>query len=439
VRQWTVDAFASAPFRGNPACVVEPFDQWPDDGWMQALAKENNQAETAFLLRGEDPARFGLRWFTPGREVDLCGHATLGSAHVLMAELGATAAALTFDTRSGPLTVRRAGDGYEMDFPADMPRRTGPVAGLAEALGAEPAEVWAARYLVAVLADADAVRTLRPNIAALASLQGEAGEPGEVIVCADAEPADTVDVIDRFFAPGCGVDEDPATGLGPLHPRPALRRAAGAARCPVPAGVPGPGRRHPDRPARRSGAASRSGRDRHRKPAAPHIGKGRRPCGRRPSDLPGRKGQALPATIVAIAALDADLHGQPVVAAVEIVALPAGQAAAQVAALQADQAVEFRLQAGRLAAAQRAVAQADVDAAVELEFAVADRLPAAAVLLVTVATIMAVVVLGDGGNRDGRRGDGQHGDEGFLHHRSYSFAFDAAGLAALKRRKAPSV
>lgn len=222
MRQWTVDAFAAAPFRGNPACVVEPFDQWPSDAWMQALARENNQAETAFLLRTGDPARFGLRWFTPGREVDLCGHATLGSAHVLMAELGADAGALTFDSRSGPLIVRRAGEGYEMDFPADPPRRSGPVAGLAEALGAEPVEVWAARYLVAVLEDAGTVRTLNPNIRALASLQGEAGEPGEIIVCAGADAGDDVDVVDRFFAPGCGVDEDPATGsahciLGPLY------------------------------------------------------------------------------------------------------------------------------------------------------------------------------------------------------------------------------
>ena len=222
MRQWTVDAFAAAPFRGNPACVVEPFDRWPSDDWMQALAKENNQAETAFLLRTDDPARFGLRWFTPGREVDLCGHATLGSAHVLMAEIGVEAAVLTFDSRSGPLIVRRAGDGYEMDFPADPPHRTGPLAGLAEALGVEPVEVWAGRYLVAVLADAAAVRALRPDIAALSSLQGEAGEAGEVIVCADADPDDDVDVVARFFAPGCGVDEDPATGsahciLGPLY------------------------------------------------------------------------------------------------------------------------------------------------------------------------------------------------------------------------------
>ncbi|HYC75268.1 PhzF family phenazine biosynthesis protein [Brevundimonas sp.] len=222
MRQWTVDAFASAPFRGNPACVIEPFEAWPDDAWMQALARENNQAETAFLLRTADPARFGLRWFTPGREVDLCGHATLGSAHVLMTELAAGAEALTFDSRSGPLIVRRAIDGYEMDFPANPPRLTGPVAGLAEALGAEPVEVWAARYLVAVLRDAGAVRSLAPNIAALALLQGEAGEAGEVIVCADADGGDVVDVVDRFFAPGCGVDEDPATGsahciLAPLY------------------------------------------------------------------------------------------------------------------------------------------------------------------------------------------------------------------------------
>ena len=222
MKQWTVDAFAAAPFKGNPACVVEPFDQWPSDDWMQALAKENNQAETAFLLRTADPARFGLRWFTPGMEVDLCGHATLASAHVLLAELGLEAGALTFDTRSGPLIVSRASEGYEMDFPADPPRRTTVPEGLVEALGVTPVEVRAGRYLVAVLADAAAVRTITPNIRALASIRGEAGETGQVIVCALADATDDVDVVDRFFAPGCGVDEDPATGsahciLGPLY------------------------------------------------------------------------------------------------------------------------------------------------------------------------------------------------------------------------------
>lgn len=222
MRQWTVDAFAAAPFKGNPACVVEPFDVWPDAGWMQALAKENNQAETAFLLRTADPARFGLRWFTPGMEVDLCGHATLASAHVLLAEAGLGAAALTFDTRSGPLIVSRAGEGYEMDFPADPPRRTAAPDGLVGALGVTPVEVWAGRYLVAVLSDAAAVRAVTPDIRALAAIQGEAGEIGQVIVCAPADASDDVDVVDRFFAPGCGVDEDPATGsahciLGPLY------------------------------------------------------------------------------------------------------------------------------------------------------------------------------------------------------------------------------
>jgi len=222
MRQWTVDAFAAAPFKGNPACVVEPFDVWPEAAWMQALAKENNQAETAFLLRTADPARFGLRWFTPGMEVDLCGHATLASAHVLLAELGLEARALTFDTRSGPLIVSRTSGGYEMDFPADPPRRTTMPAGLVEALGVTPVEVRAGRYLVAVLADAAAVRAVSPDIRALSAIRGEAGETGQVIVCALADATDDVDVVDRFFAPGCGVDEDPATGsahciLGPLY------------------------------------------------------------------------------------------------------------------------------------------------------------------------------------------------------------------------------
>jgi len=222
MRQWTVDAFASAPFRGNPACVVEPFGQWPSDDWMQALAKENNQAETAFLLRTGDPARFGLRWFTPGMEVDLCGHATLASAHVLLAESGVDTAFLSFDSRSGPLIVRRSLEGYEMDFPADPPRRTPTPQGLAEALGARPVEVWAGRYLVAILENAAAVHEVSPDIRALATIQGEAGEVGQVIVCARADPSDQVDVVDRFFAPGCGVDEDPATGsahciLAPLY------------------------------------------------------------------------------------------------------------------------------------------------------------------------------------------------------------------------------
>jgi PhzF family phenazine biosynthesis protein len=212
MRQWTVDAFASGPFKGNPACVVEPFDAWPDAAWMQALAAENNQAETAFLLKTADPGRFGLRWFTPALEVPLCGHATLASGHVLFSELGLSVETVTFDTRSGPLIVRRAGGLYEMDFPAQPPQRC-EVAGLAEALGSAPAETWASNYVVAVMADEAAVHALEPDLIALERVSGaHTGSRGNVGVAALAEPGRPYDVVSRFFAPGSGIPEDPATG-----------------------------------------------------------------------------------------------------------------------------------------------------------------------------------------------------------------------------------
>lgn len=213
MRQWTVDAFASQPFRGNPACVVEPFEAWPDDAWMQALAAENNQAETAFLLRTADPARFGLRWFTPLLEVPLCGHATLAAAHVLFSELGLAATQVVFETRSGPLTVSRNGDGYEMDFPSQPPHRIEPPAGLAEALGVQPREVWASAYVVAVLDDEATVRALRPDIPALGAIGDEAPESrGNIGVAALADPSSPYEVVSRFFGPGAGIPEDPTTG-----------------------------------------------------------------------------------------------------------------------------------------------------------------------------------------------------------------------------------
>ncbi|HEV2364795.1 MAG TPA: PhzF family phenazine biosynthesis protein [Caulobacteraceae bacterium] len=213
MRQWTVDAFASAPFRGNPACVVEPFSAWPEERWMQSLATENNQAETAFLCATGDPLRFGLRWFTPLLEVPLCGHATLAAGHVLLSEIGGPGERLAFDTRSGPLTVVRAGRGYEMDFPSCPPQRIEAPAGLAEALGAEPLETWAAQYLVAVMETEEAVRGLAPDVAKLKELSGGATNgPGNLGVAAVAEPAAEYDVVSRFFAPGSGIHEDAATG-----------------------------------------------------------------------------------------------------------------------------------------------------------------------------------------------------------------------------------
>lgn len=212
MRQWTIDAFADRPFMGNSAAVLEPLETWPDDVWMQALAAENKHSETAFLRRTDDPARFDLRWFTPTTEVALCGHATLAAAHVLWAEIGAEAEVLSFKTRSGVLTVRSVDEGYEMDFPVDDVRRTETPEGLGAALGAEPVEVWVGRYVMAVMADAATVRGLTPDIPALMAFQHGAMEAGQVIACALEDAGGDVDVVDRFFGPGCGLPEDAATG-----------------------------------------------------------------------------------------------------------------------------------------------------------------------------------------------------------------------------------
>lgn len=213
MRQWTIDAFATAPFRGNPACVLAPFEAWPEADWMQTLAAENNQAETAFLRRTEDPARFGLRWFTPALEVPLCGHATLAAAHMLFAELDLAGTSVTFDTLSGPLRVTREGEAYVMDFPAAPPRRVDIPAGLEAALGAPVLEAWAGPYLVAVTTDEAAVRAARPDLAALKSI-GEAATQGRgnIGLSALAAPGCDHQVVSRFFAPGSGIAEDPATG-----------------------------------------------------------------------------------------------------------------------------------------------------------------------------------------------------------------------------------
>lgn len=224
MRQWTVDAFASEPFRGNPACVLEPMAAWPSDPWMQRLAAENNQAETAFLLRTGDPARFGLRWFTPAVEVPLCGHATLASGHVLLAELGLNAPLITFETKSGPLTVRRTDARYEMDFPVAKPRQVDVPAGLSDALGGLAVkEAWAAQMLVAVVDDEAAVRAAKPDLAALKAISIDVTMGrGNVAVAALADPGRPYQVVSRFFAPGSGIDEDPATGslhtmLSPIY------------------------------------------------------------------------------------------------------------------------------------------------------------------------------------------------------------------------------
>jgi PhzF family phenazine biosynthesis protein len=210
---YQVDAFTDRVFAGNPAAVC-PLEAPIDDALMQDIAAENNLAETAFFERaasGADGA-LGLRWFTPTVEVDLCGHATLASAFVLMTELEPARTEVTFRTRSGLLTVRRgAGSELVMDFPAmrPVPADADARATAARALGVDPVEVLRVPNgtLLAVLADADAVRRATPDFAVVARTGSSL-----CITASGAGEAPAVDFVSRYFAPAHGIPEDPVTG-----------------------------------------------------------------------------------------------------------------------------------------------------------------------------------------------------------------------------------
>lgn len=201
IRQYQVDAFASRVFEGNPAAVC-PLDRWLDDNVLQAIAEENNLSETAFFVPSE--RGFGLRWFTPVREVDLCGHATLATAHVIFEELGYTGQSIIFETRSGDLLVKREGANLQMDFPACPPAPCKTADLLIKGLGKRPLEVFAADDYLAVFESEEVIRSIRPDYALLAQLDLRG-----VIVSA---PGKTVDFVSRFFAPKYGIPEDPVTG-----------------------------------------------------------------------------------------------------------------------------------------------------------------------------------------------------------------------------------
>lgn len=202
---YQVDAFADRRFTGNPAAVM-PFDAWPADELMLALAAENNLAETAFFIPSASPdADYDLRWFTPRVEVDLCGHATLASAHVLFTELGFAGDLIRFASKSGILTVRRDDDRLVMDFPARPPRPALFDDAIAAALGVRPRLFVKARDLIAVYEDAADVAALRPDMRALARSKHFA-------IVATAPGANDLDFVSRFFAPAAGIDEDPVTG-----------------------------------------------------------------------------------------------------------------------------------------------------------------------------------------------------------------------------------
>ncbi|HBH04271.1 MAG TPA: oxidoreductase [Candidatus Rokubacteria bacterium] len=208
-----VDAFTDRPFAGNPAAVcVPPGPREP--AWMQAVAREMNLAETAFLEPRADG--FGLRWFTPTVEVDLCGHATLAAAHVLWEESHLPPGVQArFHTRSGLLSADRRGAWIELNFPATPAEPAPPPPGLAQALGAPAAHVGRTRFDYLVEVDAEAtLRGLRPDHAALAAL------PVRGVIVTSRAAAGGFDFVSRFFAPAAGIPEDPVTGsshcaLGP--------------------------------------------------------------------------------------------------------------------------------------------------------------------------------------------------------------------------------
>lgn len=200
-----VDAFAHAPFTGNPAAVM-PLDTWLPDAVLQAIAQENNLAETAFTVKlpAGEGADYELRWFTPAVEIALCGHATLASGHVLMPPDGDT---VRFRTRkAGDLVVRRTAEGYALDLPAWTMEPTDRTDIAALLGGPAPVEMhWReGGYVLLVYADEDAVRALTPDFPALS-------RAGNLLVIATA-PGRETDIVSRVFAPGAGIDEDPVTG-----------------------------------------------------------------------------------------------------------------------------------------------------------------------------------------------------------------------------------
>jgi PhzF family phenazine biosynthesis protein len=213
VKFWQVDAFTARPFAGNPAAVCW-LEQNASAAWMQAVATEMNLSETAFVHRGDDG--YALRWFTPTTEVDLCGHATLASAHVLATErLHLVEEPIRLHTRSGMLTCKRHDALIRMDFPATPVLPVDAPSELLDALGVSAVFVGKSRFdHLVVLEDAESVRSLAPDFRRLKAVQARG-----VIVTSPSDD-DRYDFISRFFAPAAGIDEDPVTGsahcvLGP--------------------------------------------------------------------------------------------------------------------------------------------------------------------------------------------------------------------------------
>lgn len=219
MRLYLVDAFTDQPFSGNPAAVcLLPTGQWPEDGWMQRVATEMNHSETAFALPlpASTEADWAIRWFTPSVEADLCGHATLATAHALRAEEGLVGSVRFLSRKHGVLVARADAEGaLTLDFPAAPGTPVPPAAGLDRALGAVPEAVFRSSRLgdlLAVLADEETVRALTPDLDAVAELTIREGLRGVIVTAPADEAAAGYDFVSRFFAPAQGIPEDPVTG-----------------------------------------------------------------------------------------------------------------------------------------------------------------------------------------------------------------------------------
>lgn len=199
---YQADAFTDQLFGGNPAAIC-PLSEWLPDEVMQQIAKENNLAETAFFVKTEKG--FTLRWFTPEYEIDLCGHATLASAHILFTELAYNGDTINFETvKAGVLTVKKDGDKYTMDFPSRPPIPIEIPNGLTEALGKQPVAILRSRDYFVVYETEDDILNITPDFFALSKM-----DTVGVIITA---PGKKSDFVSRFFAPGAGIPEDPVTG-----------------------------------------------------------------------------------------------------------------------------------------------------------------------------------------------------------------------------------
>lgn len=199
---YQIDAFSSKLFGGNPAAVC-PLERWLDTALLQAIAAENNLAETAFIVLMA-PGNYQLRWFTPTVEMPLCGHATLAAAYVIAQRMDRAREHFRFQTLSGELSVTRTGDLYTLDFPVRRPMPSPPRSDFAAALGAMPESHFSGTFEMAVFGSEAEVRALEPDMRALAAID----HLGLIVTA----PGDSADFVSRFFAPRAGIDEDPVTG-----------------------------------------------------------------------------------------------------------------------------------------------------------------------------------------------------------------------------------